>query len=283
MAFNPGHTKGTCPQRYSRAAPNSQPEKICCDDDTSTLGSDELETGSNTPVMDKKTCHWNYFLADSHNPSCVYESWEVISVRPTIDITNLKRILGMNVVATHKVTTDGYTGVRAVPSSSQAELELMVATAQRKWAGRKFGLARFMNGESYGQNLAKRVFALPACLPSKLGALLDCRFVATNKNPHVRREWKIVMLTPIDGALTDEGPRARRHGLLGRGNRGQTEPVQKWLAIIRGQDTRVSEKGFAAFSTASNPWLKVDETAEHASGQHQGTFGCPMMVSQYAI
>ncbi|KAI0115558.1 hypothetical protein GGR51DRAFT_576607 [Nemania sp. FL0031] len=267
MAFNPRNTNQACPQAASKAAPNYESEKIC-DDDTSTLGSDELEASSNTPPIVNKTCPWNYLHVDSYHTSTVYESWEVISVRPTIDITALTRILGVSVITTHKVTADGYTGVRAVPSYTQAELAIMVANAERKWAGRKLGLARFMDRETYGQNLAKRIFELPACLSSKLGALLDCRFVATNKNPHVRREWKIVMLTPIDGALTDEGPRRRSRGLLGKANKGQTEPVQKWLAIIRGQDTRFNERGFAAFSTASNPWFKVDE--KHAAEGYRG-------------
>lgn len=186
-------------------------------------------------------------------------------MRPTRELTSQKRILGMNMISTYKVTTDGYTGVRAIPSLSQAELGHMVATAQRDWAAPTLGIKRFFKKqETYGQNLAKRILELPASLPSKLGALLDCRFVATNKNPCVRREWKIVMLTPIAGALTDEGVAANSGKLRNKCGREQSEPVQKWLVIIRGQETRFNEKGFAAFGTNSNPWAKIDErdTAE---------------------
>lgn len=148
---------------------------------------------------------------------------------------------------------DGYAGVRPVRSYSQFELAHMVETAEIEWTARKSGLRRLMKQETYSQDLAKRVVNLPTCLPAKLGALLDCRFVATNKNPHVRREWKIVMLEQIDGVMTEEGQRGHK-----RNNR-QGEPVRKWLVILRGRNTKVSEDGFGSFDSSSNPWRQVDE------------------------
>ncbi|KAI1347854.1 hypothetical protein F5Y01DRAFT_294113 [Xylaria sp. FL0043] len=162
----------------------------------------------------------------------------------------------MNFVSTYKVLKDGYTGVRAIPSYSQVELAHAVAAAENEWSS---GLGRLMKQDTYSQDLAKRIFQLPANLPSKLGALLDCRFVATNKNPHVRREWKIVMLKPIVEVMTDDGRQSSTSGLWSKGIRRQSNAVQKWLVILRGQGTKVSEKGFQTFNTMSNPWFEVDE------------------------
>ncbi|KAI3316951.1 hypothetical protein HD806DRAFT_516180 [Xylariaceae sp. AK1471] len=228
-------------------------------DDASTLGGDALEISPNMPNVDKSNLRWHNFQVGSLDPQIVLEGWEIISVRPTTELANFKRIFGVNIYSTYKMLKDGYTGVRAIPSYSQAELAHMVAAAESEWNVPKRGISRLVRQNSYVQDLARRVFELPACLPSKLGALLDCRFVATNKSPHFRREWKIVMLKPITDVMTDDGPRAKKFGRWGRHSKGQSDPVQKWLVVLRGQNTRISEEGFAVFNTASNPWLKVDE------------------------
>ncbi|KAI0531751.1 hypothetical protein GGR58DRAFT_492560 [Xylaria digitata] len=244
------------------------------DDDVSTLGNDELDANLNTPTVDKRNLCWGNLSGDSHNTSTVFEPWEIISVRPTTELTSSKSIFSVNVVSTYKVMKDGYTGVRAIPSYSQAELAHAVAAAEREYDSQASILTRLMRRDTYGQNLARRIFELPACLPSKLGALLDCRFVATNKNPRIRREWKIVMLRPIPEVLTDEGRRRNDRGLWNRGSRKQRDPVQKWLVILRGQDTRVSKKCFQTFNTMSNPWIEVDEGPQNdIAEQHGGSDG----------
>jgi hypothetical protein len=182
-------------------------------------------------------------------------------VRPTIELMGFKSVFGVKVASTYTVLKDGYAGVRAIPSYTQTELENMVAAAESSWDS---GLLRFVKRDNYVRDLARRVFELPACLPSKLGALLDCRFVATNKSPYVRREWKIVMLKLVDDVMTDEGPRMKKFRLWGRHSRGRNDQVQKWLVVLRGQDTRISQEGFAIFNTMSNPWLRVDEKLHYA-------------------
>lgn len=165
----------------------------------------------------------------------------------------------MRIISTYKASKDGYTGVRAIPSYSQIELAHMVTEAENNWTTRYFGLSRLVKLETYGQGLAKRIFELPGCLPSKLGALLDCRYVATNRNPHIRREWKIVMLESIPNVMTERGQLPYDPGFRNRSCTKQRYPVQKWLVVLCGQETRVSDKAFQAFNTMSNPWLKVDE------------------------
>ncbi|KAI0201170.1 hypothetical protein F4808DRAFT_460031 [Astrocystis sublimbata] len=217
------------------------------EDDASTLMDEQVDPGPST-----QRC-WSSFQVDSHNTSVVYESWEMISVQPTTELTSFRSILGVKLYSRYRVLKDRYTGVRAIPNYSQEELAQMVATAEGECSGKNRILNCFKRKESYSQNVAKRIFELPACLPSKLGALLDCRFVATNKNPCVRRDWKVVMLKPVVGFMTDE----ESNGGLGKDT--TRDPVQKWLIILRGQDTRLSETGFAAFNTMSNPWAKIDE------------------------
>ncbi|KAI3328539.1 hypothetical protein F4824DRAFT_483259 [Ustulina deusta] len=243
------------------------------EDDASTLRNDEQETSLKTPTVDNKPLCWKDFQVDSCDTATVFEGWEIISVRPTIELTALKRIVGVNILSTYRVLKDGYTGVRAIPSYSQVELAHAVATAQREWTSRKFGLMGLIKQDTYGQNLARRIFELPACLPSKLGALLDCRFVATNKNPHIRREWKIVLLKPIVEVMADEEQQPHNLARWNRGSRRQNDPVQKWLVILRGQDTKVSERGFRTFNTMSNPWLKVDERPQDSGGNTSGQRG----------
>lgn len=193
-------------------------------------------------------------------------------MRPTTERTSFKRILGVNIASTYKVLKDQYTGVRAIPSYSQEELAHMVAAAKNEWNSKRAGLALFTKQETYSQNLARRIFELPACLPSKIGALLDCRFVATNKNPCIRRDWKVVMLKTMVGFMTDDEQQVHNGGPWGKRH---DEPIQKWLIIIRGQETRCSDKGFATFSTMTNPWLKVDEGLQGdgkiASDQDEGS------------
>ncbi|KAI1734654.1 hypothetical protein F4680DRAFT_335161 [Xylaria scruposa] len=236
------------------------------EDDASTLMEDDIDASRNT-----QRC-WSNFQVDGHSNSTVFECWEMISVRPTTELTNFKQILGVKIASTYKVLKDRYTGVRAIPSYSQEELSHMVATAEGEWALKKSHRTLFAKQQTYGENLARRIFELPACLPSKLGALLDCRFVATNKNPCIRRDWKVVMLKQIVGFMTGEGQQVPSSGLWGR---RQSEPIQKWLVIIRGQDTRFSEKGFATFNTMTNPWIKIDEGLQddgrNAPEQHGGS------------
>ncbi|KAI0508945.1 hypothetical protein F5B22DRAFT_374645 [Xylaria bambusicola] len=247
------------------------------EDDASTLQNDDQEADLNAVAMEKKTAHSANSRINSRISMIVFEAWEVISVRPTIELTAFKRILGMKFVSSYKTMKDGYTGVRAMPSYSQVELAHMVATAEDDWTARYCGLGRFVNSDTYGQDLAKRIFELPGCLPSKLGALLDCRYVATNRNPHVRREWKIVLLEPIANALTDDGQQPCNHGSRKKGCSEQKYPVQKWLVVLRGRDARVSERAFQAFNTMSNPWFKVDERPHSGIGntteQHKESGG----------
>ncbi|KAI0465938.1 hypothetical protein F4859DRAFT_499267, partial [Xylaria cf. heliscus] len=234
------------------------------EDDASTLMDDEPDASPNTQRR------WSNFQVDNHNTSTVFECWEMISVGPTTELTSYKRMFGMNIASTYTVLKDRYTGVRAIPSYSQQELEHMAAADEREWNSKRNSLAFWMKRETYTQNLARRIFELPTCLPSKLGALLDCRFVATNKNPCIRRDWKVVMLKPIVGFMTDEEQQIHNGPSWGR---SRSEPIQKWLVIIRGQDTRFNEKGFATFNTTTNPWLKVDEGLQNGaratSDQHQ--------------
>ncbi|KAI1272256.1 hypothetical protein F5Y07DRAFT_380311 [Xylaria sp. FL0933] len=234
----------------------SSAAKCSSEEDASTLRNDGVGTNLSTPTLSKKAVFYKHSQVGSCDSATVLEGWEIISVRPTIELATFKRIFGMNFVSTYKVLKDGYTGVRAIPSYSQVELAHAVAAAENEWSS---GLGRLMKQDTYGQDLAKRIFQLPANLPSKLGALLDCRFVATNKNPHIRREWKIVMLKPIVEVMTDEGHQSSTSRLWSKGIRRQSNAVQKWLVILRGQGTKVSEKGFQTFNTMSNPWFEVDE------------------------
>lgn len=195
------------------------------------------------------------------NIKTVYEAWEMISVRPTSELRTTTQVLGVNIHSTHALLKDGYTGVRAVPSYSQGELASMVVAAEEKYNNRSGfkWVSRITRRASYAQDLAERLFTLPGCLPNKLGALLDSRFVATNKSQFARREWKIVLLKPLGDVMTDEAPVIKRRGLLARMDARQRDPVQKWLVVLRGHETKASSAGFEAFDTFANPWLKVDE------------------------
>ncbi|KAI0407427.1 hypothetical protein F4802DRAFT_553670 [Xylaria palmicola] len=237
------------------------------EDDASTLMEDELEMSPSAPIMDERRPCWRTLEVDSHDTSTVFESWEMISVRPTAELTSFKRVFGVNVLSSYKVLKDGYTGVRAIPAYSQADLAHMVASAESEWAAQQCRLARLIKQDTYSQELARRVAELPACLPSKLGALLDCRFVATNRSPCARREWKVVLLRPIVEFMTNVGLDTGNRGVWSWSNSRQNEPIQKWLVILRGQTTRVSERGFATFSTTSNPWIRVDERLQETTAE----------------
>ncbi|KAI1494102.1 hypothetical protein F5X96DRAFT_619069 [Biscogniauxia mediterranea] len=245
------------------------------EDDLSTIGDDWSDASSICSTPDKNNHGWNNFRVRDPNIKMVYEAWEMISVRPTSELRTTAQVLGVNVYSTYTLLKDGYTGVRAVPSYSQGELASMVAAAEDKYnnrSGFKF-LSRITRRASYAQNLAERLFALPGCLPNKLGALIDSRFVATNKSQFARREWKIVLLKPLGDVMTDEAPEIKGRGLLARLNPRQRDPVQKWLVVLRGHETKASQAGFEAFDTFANPWLKVDQRLErdHSESRKRST------------
>ncbi|KAI5918879.1 hypothetical protein F4810DRAFT_703972 [Camillea tinctor] len=236
-----------------------------CEDDTWTVNWSDASSISS--LADRNVHGWNNFRVRDRDIKTVYEAWEMISVRPTSELRTINQVLGVNVHSTYAVLKDGYTGVRAVPSYSQDQLATMVAAAEDEYndntSGHKILPRIITNRVSYAQDLAKRLFALPGCLPNKLGALIDSRFVATNKSQFARREWKIVLLKPLGDVMTDDAPKTRRRGgLLARFNNRQRDPVQKWLVVLRGHETKASQNGFEAFDTFANPWLKVDERLE---------------------
>ena len=202
---------------------------------------------------------------------------------PIKELMSFKRVCGITITSIYKTGKGGYAGVRPIVSYTQAELVQIVDGAEQQWNNKIranknifrrffcFGPSFGPRKETYVQNLARRLFELPSCLPSKLGALLDSRFVATNKTPYFRREWKIVLLQPMPGVLTDEAPRDNKNKKTWFWNYPkeiQRDPVQKWLVILRGHNTAVSDQGFTSFNTLSNPWISVD-TKLHQE-RHQG-------------
>ncbi|KAI1505772.1 hypothetical protein F5X99DRAFT_367640 [Biscogniauxia marginata] len=240
------------------------------EDIISTVGDDFSDTTSIFSLPDKNALGWDNFRVHDQDTKTVYECWEMISVRPTIELRTASQILGVNFYSTFTVLKDGYTGLRAVPSYSQDELKSMVSEAEREYNASGFKLRCIVNTLSYAQDLAERLFALPGCLPNKLGALIDSRFVATNKSQFTRRDWKIVLLMPLANVMTDAAPKNKRQSVSAKLNNIQEEPVQKWLVVLRGQETKTSEEGFEAFDTSANPWLKVDEKLERDHAEAQG-------------
>lgn len=200
----------------------------------------------------------------------------MLYVRPTNEPRSRTQILGFNVKTTSVAARDGYTGVRAVPYYTQDELGRMVNEDQEAFdkSCSKCGFLRTENKpSSYTEDLTTRLFALPGCLANRLGALLDTRHSATNKSPFVRREWKVVLLRPMEnpisgGSHKDQAKSPKRH--FGRGRSQKNDPVQKWLIVIRGQVTMTSQDGFLTYDTSSNPWLKADELAQQRHREKRG-------------
>ncbi|KAI1814948.1 hypothetical protein GGS20DRAFT_545978 [Poronia punctata] len=225
------------------------------DDDTVTLRDEEVDQNTGKPNLYTKRYPFpqkhTSVLASLTTPT-VLEAWEMISVRPTHELASLKRVFGLTVSSTYKVAKDRYTGVRPIPTYTQAEL------------------ARMVYSKSRNQDLSRRIFELPGVLPAKLGALVDSRFVASNKTPHFRREWKIVMLEPVKAVLADESNNKNNNNnnndddkgktwcWWGGNRREQRDPVQKWIVVLRGHTTAASELGFRHFNTLSNPWAHLD-------------------------
>ncbi|KAI1323733.1 hypothetical protein F5Y16DRAFT_412473 [Xylariaceae sp. FL0255] len=248
------------------------------EDDAVTLNE---ETSGYTPlpmIRDRNTLGWENLQANkltfnsrvtNNKVNTVFEAWEMISVRPTTEMTNKKLVCGVEVSKMYRQLKDGYTGVRAVPSYTQHELMHMVTAAEQNWDDNRRSsiLSRLIPGKkrgSYAQNLSRRLFELPGPLPGKLGALLDCRIVATNKNPYVKREWSVVLLEQMNGVMTEEQVSSAFHDRITTKFSkvdAHEDPIQKWFVVLCGQESRVctSGTGFAAFDTASNPWLRVDE------------------------
>ncbi|KAI0020337.1 hypothetical protein F4780DRAFT_380010 [Xylariomycetidae sp. FL0641] len=251
-----------------RGSPTQTPAPLLPDaDDHSTINDADSDTYSTTTIPDRNVLGWKNLRVRGPSTTTIYEAWEVIHVRPTLELRSLTQLLGvLPLRREYAAARDGYAGVRAAPAYTQGELAALAAPPRR-----------FGGGTSYARDdLARRVAALPGCLPAKLGALLDARFVATNKCAHARREWRVVALRRVGGCLTDDdeagsgggGGRRRRWWWLrcpwagGGGGARDDDPVRKWLVVLRGQEVRTSREGFEAFDTFANPWLKVDRRLE---------------------
>ena len=122
-------------------------------------------------------------------------------------------------------------------------------------------LFRISNRSSYTDDLTTRLFTLPGCLANRLGALLDTRYSATNKSQFARREWKVVLMKPLENVMSGHVAldQSRAFGFLSRRRAYEDDPVRRWFVVIQGLVTITSKDGFVAYDTASNPWLAVDK------------------------
>ena len=195
-------------------------------------------------------------------------------MRPTSEIKGRTEILGINLKTSFVTARDGYTGVRAVPYHTQEAFENMVSEEQEAYARSRcrFGFLRNRKkSSSYTDDLNARISALPGCLANRLGALLDTRYSATNKSPFARREWKVVLMRPLENPLAGDVPQGHAVTLpVGRTTRKHTRknaPVQKWFLVIRGQVTTTSQSGFLTYDTSSNPWIKIDEPGHQSNAK----------------
>ncbi|KAH9909701.1 hypothetical protein F4778DRAFT_712307 [Xylariomycetidae sp. FL2044] len=232
------------------------------EDSASTVGDSLSDVSEFVPPPDKNEFGWDNFRVLDQNTKAVYEAWDITSLRPTLETSSSTiRILGLNVRTCYTVRKRAFRFIRPVPYYSQHELEQMILAEQTAFDASRSKFARLTRKSSYAEDLAARVFELPCHIVHQVGNILEDRFTASNiKNPFARREWKVVALKRTENVMCDAPPpKTKRRMFLRRELVREEHPVQKWLLIIRGQETMTSDEGFKASDLRSNPWLKVDE------------------------
>lgn len=181
----------------------------------------------------------------------VYEAWEMVTFENTLRPRRWKRFLGINFGQVWESMRDGSLHLAPLAAFGQDELAERVAGAVKSFEAKKGKGGK----KCYDQDLANRAYKLPDDAYNMLQRLLDRKDFATNKNPHRQRQWRLVMMEEHSLDVTEMAPQRRRRGPFRRKER---PPVERWLIVIRGEQSRYSREGWAGHDRYTNPWRRVD-------------------------
>ena len=203
---------------------------------------------------------------DNEHTTTVYEAWEFVKIDDGQMRHSWKTIFGINVSTKWVNRNDGCILMSPMISFEQGELADLhneAVCGHRPKAGTSQEIA-------YEQDLANRAYDLPSEVRDRLQNLIEDKFLATNKNPYRKREWRLVILQPGEFRMTKLLPEGKRKSIFSREKHSPASCT--WFVVLRGQEVKSTKEdgGWKNFSRYSNPWWKSDkrETKE-ARDQHK--------------
>ncbi|KAI0383002.1 hypothetical protein F5Y04DRAFT_251632 [Hypomontagnella monticulosa] len=194
-----------------------------------------------------------FTVPDEEPAKTVYEAWEIISGDDTVNWNTWRTIFGIKIGLKWQSMNDGFIEVDPKTGYEQGELADLHENAIREYEAKNR-----KKGTSYAQDLANRVFRLDAFVYSRLQQLMDDKFIASNKTPFRRREWRVVVLEQGEFQMTELLPQRKRKGIFRR--REEKPAVNRYFIVLRGEEVKATKEpaGWRLFHRHSNPWWRVD-------------------------
>jgi hypothetical protein len=183
----------------------------------------------------------------------VYEAWDMVASCDTHGSHTWKRILGIRFGTVWESMKDGDLHMAPLLAFEQDELAERVAGVVRSFDEQR-GKGRGAK-MSYDQDLANRAYRLPDDAYNMLQRLLNKKEYETNKNPHHQRQWRVVLMEERSLGVTEMAPQRKRRVLL---RRKEKPLVERWLIVIKGEESKHSKDGWAGHERWTNPWRRVD-------------------------
>ncbi|KAI0431465.1 hypothetical protein F5Y09DRAFT_304603 [Xylaria sp. FL1042] len=197
---------------------------------------------------------------DNERVTTVYEAWELSLIKATYALDSWKSIFGIKLSTTWVYRNDGGVLNNPIVSFGQGELADMHEDAVREFKHKR-GTDQWM---AYEQDLANRAYDLPEGVYDRLQQIIEDKTMSTNRNPHRKREWRVVVLQPGEFQMTQLLPERKRTSIFSWKKKPAVTPT--WFVVIRGEEVKSTkeESGWKTYTRFSNPWWRFDlrETKE---------------------
>ncbi|KAI1433412.1 hypothetical protein GGR50DRAFT_506208 [Xylaria sp. CBS 124048] len=194
-----------------------------------------------------------------------YEAWELVQIPDRITRQSTRSFCGINFSSTWRNERNGITLINAVLPFSQDDLAKKHEDAIREFKHRR----DVDQGRAYEQDLANRAYKLPFEIYDEVQHLMEDKVVATNRNPHRRREWRVAVLEEREFRMTELLPQRKRKHFFTRERRPPA--TRAWLVIIRGEEVKSNKEcgGWKVYDRRTNPWWRLDN---HETKEERGRY-----------
>ncbi|KAI0911888.1 hypothetical protein F4823DRAFT_255092 [Ustulina deusta] len=203
---------------------------------------------------------------DNERTTTAYEAWELVSLEDRITCRSWRSFCGINFGMRWVNQNDGCVLTNAVVSFDQGELADMHEDAIRGYKHKRGASQE----KAYEQDLANRAYNLPDEIYDKIQLLIGDKTIVTNRNPHRKREWHVVVLRPGEFRMTELLPERKRKNIFSR--KRQPPAVRTWFVVLRGQEVKSTKEdgGWRAHHRFSNPWWRFDkQETKEGRDQHK--------------
>ncbi|KAI1826229.1 hypothetical protein F4861DRAFT_120064 [Xylaria intraflava] len=202
-------------------------------------------------------------LAFGDGHTIAYEAWELVLIPDRLTRRSTKSFFGIEFSNTWHNERDGCILTNPLLAFDQGDLANMHEDAIGGYKHRRGVDQR----KAYEQDLANRTYKLPVDVYDKAQHLIEDKIIATNRNPHRKREWRIAVLEPREFRMTEFLPQRKRKHFFTRERR--LPATRTWFIILRGEEVKSTKEvdGWRGYNQHTNPWWRLDneETKEARS------------------